>query len=127
MQLAAAKGETGDMWKRINKLAGKCKKPLIKVTSKSHSNPNEQQLLEEWRLYFKGLLNGKINPDTMNNLPPPNAHQHSRQTQALISTTDITRAEVAEAIKQLKANKAPGSDHAITAILLKNGGAFIVD
>jgi hypothetical protein len=44
-----------------------------------------------------------------------------------IKTTQISRREVVEAIKRLKSHRAPRSDYAMTAEVIKDGGQFTVD
>ena len=127
MQAAAYSGNPRMAWDLIRKLSGRQRKPQVKVKSKLKPNASEDELLEEWRLYFEGLLNGQVNPDTLNDLPPPDAHEKSEQTAAAITITSITREEVMQAVNQLKNNKTPGSDQSITAAALKQGGDAIID
>jgi exonuclease III len=86
MQAAALSGHSRTAWSRIKKICGKQRKPPVKVKSKVKINETENELLSEWRSYFKVLLNAPVNPDTLNAIPPPDTHKHSSQVGASIRT-----------------------------------------
>lgn len=82
---------------------------------------DKNDLLKGWCEYFDSLLNNKNkNADqTVYPVPSPNCKD--------IKTAQFNRSEIEQAIEDLKRNKAPGPDYAMTAEVLKDGDDFIVD
>lgn len=125
LEEADRKHDARSTWKVIKKLAGKDKKRLIRVRSKNGPF-SDNNILSEWRLYFRDLLNA----ETDDSGPPLSTIEQPRNIKiesSRFNTSDFTREEVDEAIKSLKANKAPGVDNFVTAELLKGAGDYIRD
>lgn len=123
LELADQKRQSATTWKIINQIAGDDNKAdPAKVRRLDGSLPNgKEELWKEWRAYFNALLNNPNANAAQANHPPP-----SRPI-AAIKTTAFSRNEILQAIFDLKRNKSPGPDHAMTAEALKDGGSFIVD
>ena len=69
---ADEKGETNKTWSIIHELSGKRRQSSVKVKKRDGNDPNSQQeLLSEWKEYFKALLNNKSDIDAAR---PPNQH-----------------------------------------------------
>ncbi len=122
LELANQKHEYRTMWTLIDKIS---EKPQNAATSKVRmldgSQPNSKtELISDWGKYFCKLLNNKsVKVETVN-FPEPSPD-------IAISTASPMREDVVRAIEQLKRNKSPGPDYAMTAEVLKDGGKFIVN
>lgn len=115
-------------------IAGKDKRKLVRVRSKNGPF-SDKNILSEWRLYFKDLLNAET--DTSG--PPLPAEEKPRinknydfntfriECRNRMSLSNFSREEVDAAIKSLKNNKAPGVDNLVTAELLKGAGDYLLD
>ncbi|KAI8514995.1 hypothetical protein Bbelb_075860 [Branchiostoma belcheri] len=115
LQEADKKGDYNTTWKIVNSLAGKGRRPSPRVKKRDGSAPSsDSELLDEWRLYFADLLNNDSGPPE--SLPPP------ADRDLPISTDPPTLEETVKAIQDLKNNKAPGLDCAITGEALQGGG-----
>ncbi len=123
LELADSKRELGNTWKLIREIADdKPKASPDKVRCMDGSLPDDiEGLLKEWRNYFSQLLNNRSVHTSPANHPAPSNDNRA------IKTTKMTRGEVDQAIKDLKRNKSPGPDYAMTAEVLKDGGHFIVE
>jgi hypothetical protein len=112
---ADEKGETNKTWSIIHELSGKRRQSSVKVKKRDGNDPNSQQeLLSEWKEYFKALLNNKSDIDAAR--PPPAV------ADLPINTAPPTLEETKKAIKSLKRNKAAALDSGITPEALKDGG-----
>jgi hypothetical protein len=124
LELADQKRECGTTWKIIDKLT---KQPQVSAASKVIALDGKipidaKHRLSEWCKYFSALLNNKNTKYNPSNRPDPAPVDNPS-----ISTCGISRGEVVEAIRSLKKGKAPGSDYAMTAEVLQDGGEFIID
>ena len=120
LESAALRHEYGSVWKIVGYISQKPEKET-KVRKLDGSIPNDNdEILIEWRNYFSNLLNNK-------NANPGKHPDPAAMDLPDIETAEFTRDEIVMAIRQLKGNKAPGPDYAMTAEVLKNGGDFIVD
>ena len=123
LEEADKRREIGNVWKIIhqigdeNKTADPSKVRLLDGTLPK----GIQELLNGWSEYFSALLNNTSKYADQANHPAPSPPLRE------IKTTNFTRTEIVQAIKDLKRNKAPGPDYAMTAEALKDGGNFIVD
>ncbi|CAM4664512.1 unnamed protein product [Leuciscus chuanchicus] len=75
----------------------------------------QTELISNWGKYFCKLFNNKSAQVERVNFPEPSPD------------TSTMREEVVRAIEQLKRNKTPGPDYAMTAEVLKDGSEFIVN
>jgi exonuclease III len=121
LSLADLKGDYTTTWKIVHDLSGKHETPSVKVKKRDGTPPTSvNDLLAEWKEYFSSLLNNS-NGQPPSELPPPAAQDLP------VHVTPPTREETFEAIHQMKNNKAPGLDCAITAEALRNGGDAMID
>ena len=121
LQLADERGHYTTTWKIIHSLSGKSGRKNTKVKLRNGKPPaNEEELLEEWKLYFSSLLNNDSG-FIPSELPTPSSEDLP------ISTEPPTREETAKAIAAMKTNKAAGLDCAVTAEALQGGGDHMID
>ena len=121
LEMAALKREYGNLWRIIGYLTGPPKKPS-RVKKLDGSVPSSQKEKDnEWRTYFRNLLNNRSAFASTVNHPPPSADNPD------IPTTAITRLGVEVAAEALKRNRAAGPDNAMTAEVIRDGGTFIID
>ncbi len=92
----------------------------IKGTNGTKIN-STTELMNEWKTYFKDLLNVKSNTSQAAQITPP-------ATEDLpINQGPITINEVLQAIKQLKNGKSSGLDYVITPEVLKYSGDWVTN
>ena len=103
MQAAALNGHPKTAWDLIKKISGKQRKPPVKVKSKVKTNATEKELLNEWRSYFKELLNAPVNPDTLTStavkLQPKSASTPSPETKSWPQWSNLKPTKLQEATK----------------------------
>ena len=124
LELANSKHEHRKVWQLIEKITEKPRNSAAsKVRMLDGSIPkSKDELVSDWGKYFCALLNNKSDKVDLTKRPKPREIDIQG-----IPTCNITREEVKLAIKQLKRNKSPGPDYAMTSEVLKDGGDFIVD
>ena len=116
MELAHAKNNSHELFKKVRKLAGERNKLHTVAKNKDgvlKSAPSD--VLKCWEDHFSKHLNTEFprDPDVLDTIPePPNVNTHS---------VPFTEEEAEEAIKSMKNNKACGWDK-ISAETLKAGG-----
>ena len=65
LETADRKHDARSTWKLIKKIAGKHKRKLVRVRSKSGPF-SDKNILSEWRIYFKDLLNAETDTSSTN-------------------------------------------------------------
>jgi exonuclease III len=122
LEIAYQRREIGTAWKIINELAGgNNRADPSKVLLLDGSLPKgTKELLIGWSNYYSTLLNNKSKYADKASHPAPSPPIKE------IKTSNFTYVEITQAIKQLKRNKSPGPDYAMTAEVLKDGGEFLV-
>lgn len=111
-----------ETYRIINSIAGKYRKNIAKYAKKckNTSEIKSDKIAEEWKEYFKELLNNDTNKTT------PSIEKRI-SVELPINTEDITAEEIKLALKYLGNGKATGIDRDITSEALKYGGEKIID
>lgn len=77
--------------------------------------------MKEWKEYFEDLLHVKSSTSQMTQLIPP------AENDLPINIDPFTTSKVSQAAQQLKNEKAPGLDYAMTVKILKYSGRYVPD
>ena len=109
----------GDFFKKLKGLSGSKTRPADTILDEAAQPlPSNEDKLARWRRHFENVLNVE------------NAVAADMVTGVVdngdIDTPDVTREEVAKAVRRLQNGKAAGKDR-IVAELLKSGGETVID